>query len=357
MKKLITIIILVLLVGLYWNSHKTKNTLSVVKIGVIAPFSGDNAFWGEGIKNALILAQENIKSDKFNFELIFEDAKMDSKLVSVAANKLVNIDKVDAVISIFSSPATIINSFTVPKNIIHFAMLWNKEPALENPSVFAHWSIIEKEAKMLADYLIEKGYKRPALLTVNHLGFNTGQAILEKEFAKSGLEFVAVEKFNFGLRDFKPSILKLKEQNPDIYLVHCFMPELAIAIRQLRELGINAPITGMEIALYGEVMDLFEGQFFVNPKKPKDSFLKSYNKRFGVDSTLAAPNSYDIYNMLVYAFDKAGTKDNNKVIEVLSNIKDFDGVMDEFNMLEGGIVDTPVAVMKIKNGKLIKVEN
>ncbi len=359
MKRFIfSFIVLILLFGLYWNSSKTKplSNRDVVKIGVVLPLSGDNAFWGEGIKNSLILANETIKSDKFDFELIFEDVKMDSKLVSIAANKLVNIDKVDAVISIFSSPAAVVNSFTIPKNIIHFAMLWNKAPALENKSTFAHWAVIEEEAKLLADYLIKKRYKSPALLTVNHLGFNTGQAILEKEFAKEGLGFTAIEKFNFGERDFKASILNLKAKNPDIYLVHCFMPELAIAIKQLRELGIDAPITGMEIALYGEVIKLFENQFFVNPKKPKEEFLKLYEKRFNQQSTLAAPNAYDIYNMLVYAYDKAEKKDNDKVINILSNIKNFDGVMDNFDMLEGGIVDTPVAIHKIKNGQLVKVE-
>jgi branched-chain amino acid transport system substrate-binding protein len=352
---IIVVICLLLVVLILTNKNKIvkSDNKPVVKIGVIAPMTGDNSFWGEGMRNSLILASENIKSDKFNFKLIFEDVKMDPKLTAIATNKLVNVDKVDAIISIFSSPAVIVNSYTVPKNIIHFSMSWDKEPA-KAKSTFAHWSIIDKEAKMLAEYMIKKGYKRPAMLTVNHSGFNKGLEILETQFKKYDLEFVGVEKFNFGLRDFKPIIMKLKEKNPDIYLVHCFMPELSIAIKQLRELEINDPITGMEIALYGEVMDLFEGQFFVNPKKPKDEFLKAYKDRFGVDSTLAAPNSYDIYKMLIYAFDKVGSKDNDKVIKVLSEIKDFDGVMDSFDMLENGVVDSPVAIMKIENSQIVE---
>ena len=76
-----------------------ENTKPVVKIGVILPLSGNNSAMGEASKKAMLMAiADNTKqSNKYNYEIIFEDNQMITSKTAVIANKLININKVDVI--------------------------------------------------------------------------------------------------------------------------------------------------------------------------------------------------------------------------------------------------------------------
>ena len=81
----------------------------VVKIGVIAPFSGPEKAWGEngllGIKTALELKPYLLNGDKP--ELILEDDKNDPELTVKALHKLATEDQVSAILIFSDSEAVL----------------------------------------------------------------------------------------------------------------------------------------------------------------------------------------------------------------------------------------------------------
>jgi branched-chain amino acid transport system substrate-binding protein len=81
------------------TTQQTQNeqNVQVVKIGVIAPLSGPAAMYGDDVVRAYTYAVEefNTSQDKYQMQLIFEDGKCDQKDATSAAQKLIDIDKVD----------------------------------------------------------------------------------------------------------------------------------------------------------------------------------------------------------------------------------------------------------------------
>ena len=78
-----------------------------VKIGAILPLTGDAALYGEICKSAADLAVEDINAKGGirgrQLAIIHEDSQADPKLAVSAANKLISVDKVSAIMGAMGS--------------------------------------------------------------------------------------------------------------------------------------------------------------------------------------------------------------------------------------------------------------
>jgi ABC-type branched-subunit amino acid transport system substrate-binding protein len=52
----------------------TRAESEPLRLGMMAPLSGDFAEYGAHIKNGILLAQENLKSEGIDTEIFYEDA-------------------------------------------------------------------------------------------------------------------------------------------------------------------------------------------------------------------------------------------------------------------------------------------
>ena len=130
-KSIIGIIIVIIIIGGIWYGVSRKSAEEgVIKIGVIAPLSGNLAFLGEGYKNAFLLAKEGLKNTRYNYELIFEDDQMEPAKTATALQKLISIDQVNAVVSFTSGPANVISPIAEQNKIIHFGIATDPNAAI-----------------------------------------------------------------------------------------------------------------------------------------------------------------------------------------------------------------------------------
>ena len=77
------------------------------KIGVLFATTGDVAVYGIPMLQAVQLAQEQAKANGVNVELVVEDSRCEPQAAATAMQKLVTVDKVDAVIGEICSSATL----------------------------------------------------------------------------------------------------------------------------------------------------------------------------------------------------------------------------------------------------------
>jgi ABC-type branched-subunit amino acid transport system substrate-binding protein len=70
-----------------------------LRVGVISGLTGAAAKWSRFQNNGMVLAQEELQSEGVQIELLFEDAQTSAPKVITAFNKLVQLNKVDAVIA------------------------------------------------------------------------------------------------------------------------------------------------------------------------------------------------------------------------------------------------------------------
>ncbi len=101
-KKILVVVGLIIVINaLFVAVFSNNKNLDKIKIGVILPLSGEQAVIGDGIRNALELANNQLKVP---YTIIYEDDGFDPKKGVAAYLKLINLDKVNLIIN--TSPTT-----------------------------------------------------------------------------------------------------------------------------------------------------------------------------------------------------------------------------------------------------------
>jgi branched-chain amino acid transport system substrate-binding protein len=328
----------------------------LVKIGVSAPLTGDNAHLGETMRDAMTMASENLSADtKYDYQIIFEDDALEAKKAAAAANKLVSVDKVDALASLSSGTGGVISPIAEQNKIIHFGIA-SAQSVADGDFNFIHWTSPVEQARKMSEELQKRGIRKLAIIELNHPAFIEMRDRLKEGLAGSSVEIVSDQMANPGEKDFRSVIAKAKETGPDLYMLLFFSPELEILAKQIREAGIQTGLTAIESFGLSSEPQLYEGQWYVDAGDAKKEFYEKYITRFGKAPQLGAPNAYDIVNIIVYGFEHAdappGVKPREEnVVRALHAIKGLDGMMGTISIDDKGVVFSPAAVKTIKDGK------
>jgi len=355
---IVVLVIIVVLVAVFYKPAPKE----AIKIGAILPLTGSMAYSGESLRDAILLAQSQLpKESKYTYEVIFEDDALDPVKASTAINKLINIDKVDAVISTGSGSGNVISSLTQQNKVIHFGVTSDLNVA-KGEFNFIHWTPPESQAKKFVEEIKNRGIKKLAFIGVQHEGTKAKWEKAKEELNKIGIEVVTEEWFPFGTRDFKTIILRAKQVNPDIVMIQALSPELEIFAKQAKELDIGIPLTTIEAFEYTKQPELFEGYWYIQAAEPTDKFTTEYITKYNDIPKLGSPYAYDSFNLIVEGFERVGKNYKGEptpetIVQELLKIKDFLGAAGTLTMKENGIIWSDAVVKMIKNGKPVIIND
>ncbi len=346
---------LIIVAGFTVSGCEKTGVKETFKIGVSAPLTGNVGFVGEGMKNAMLLAKERLGDTKYNYEFIFEDSQFDPKVAASAAHKLISIDKVDAIVSV-GHGGPIISPLATKNDIIHFSI--SIQPWLaEGDNNFLHWAPSRELNRVLVEELQRRGIKKVGVFrTVSFEGWAVYLDDFNKRRKGTDIMLVTDQTFQDGTKDFRELILKAKKSNPDIYLLLAQTPELEILAKQIKEAGIDTPLTSIESFEATKETDLFEGYWYVSAISPTSDFTDAYEKQYHDKPPVASANAYDIVNLIVTAVEKAGAGSpakpaTAKISKELRKIKNFPGALGNLVVGDDGIVLSGVQLKMIKNGE------
>lgn len=350
------IVVLIVIGGIWYGVSKQPEEQGVIKIGAILPLTGDSAFMGQSAQKAILLAKEQMPGGKrYNYELIFEDGESDAVTAVSALNKLINIDKVDAIISFTSTQGNPISPITQQNKIIHFCVASDANVA-KGEFNFIHWTPPESEAEKFVEEMQTRNLRKMALIAVQDPGLIETWKISKEKLQKAGIEITNEEWFIPGTRDFRTIILKIQKSNPEIIDIGAWSPELEILAKQIKELNVNIPLTTVEAFEFTEKPDLFEGYWYIQGAEANEKFNNDYFAKYNDRPQVGAANGYDIFNLIILGFENAGKNYKDKptpesVVQELLKVKDFPGVLGKLTMRKDGIVWSDAVVKIIKDGK------
>ncbi len=96
-------------------AQATENSAYIPQIGFVLPLSGEWAFLGEGIRDGALLAQQDLANKGESIRLVFEDNQGDlAKSLSVGRD-LIEVRRVDAIVSIISGVGNVIVFFLMTR--------------------------------------------------------------------------------------------------------------------------------------------------------------------------------------------------------------------------------------------------
>lgn len=347
----------------------------VVKIGFIAPITGNNAALGVGMKNSADLAIKHANASgkyPYKFELVVVDDASDPSTAVAAANKLITDKAVVASGGHFNSGCSLATAPVFHKNGMAFLVSAAIHPDITGKG-YKEINRIITEAKaqnVFAGSLAAKDWGVKTICLINdrtdYGKTNAGQ--FGENAVKNGAQVLSDDGINVGQQDFSAVLTNIKAKNPDCVYFGGMATEAALIKRQMADLQINC----LFLSDSGIISDTFnkiagpaaEGMIAFNIGKPLEDLPGG--KKFMEDYAAAKyPEPYD--NLGHFGYDtvmmlcdvigknKVGT-DRKKAIEALRKAE-YDGVLGKTSFDENGQTkNTLITTYISKDGKWVAYE-
>jgi branched-chain amino acid transport system substrate-binding protein len=362
-KKIITTILAVIIVILIIISVGGKKDDGVIKIGFIGPLTGGAASYGDLYKAGVQFAYSDLlkdgERDGKKFQVIYEDGGCDSKTAVSAAQKLMNVDKVDAIIGGMCSGETMAMIDLVNQNKIPVITAGsNPEIATKSNYVFQIWPVDSYGGKVMADMVKKYSPKTVAVLSANTTYALGISDVFIKEFGNVAM----YEKFTEDQTDFKSVVAKVRDIKADALIINTQTPgTLLVLAKQLRESGIETQI----YTAYHNSEDVLKSPHLagmrtvVVPVLESDSkdLVKRFKEKTGTEASMPfiIAGGYDSLDLFINAFSENG-KNSDKIVKYLEGIKDYKGLTGKFNFVNHQVNGLNLPIMELVNKKLVDIK-
>lgn len=325
----------------------------IVKIGVIAPMSGSQASLGDEIRHALTLAQEDLRSNSYEYQVIIEDDQMSASKTAPAAQKLLNVDRVDALITFSSGTGNVAAPMAERLGVPHISICSDPNVA-KGKYNFIHATPPSVEARRFAQEVARRGIKSIAIFELNHQGALAISNAMLKEIEPLGIKVTSRNRVNSGERDFRMPIAKVKSEKPDLLFLILFSPEVELLQKQINEAGLTIPSSGIETFDITEKPELFEGFWYVSSSAVPAALRQRMAQKFNVKKFYLAGFTYDAVNLIAQAAENAAAGESaslrEKIARELQSPGRFKSILGPLSADSEGIIQSPALLMQIKNG-------
>jgi len=329
-----------------------------IKLGFVYPLSGEYAFVGDALRSGVQMAHYEMNQSgqlRHNYELVFEDCAFVPAVTAMVANKLINVNKVDALMSVWGPGAQIVGPIAARNNVVHLANDWDTTWVEKLPTTLDISGPSDEYARLQIDMIKQQGHTRIAWIQQNSSDWNNAaKQFLAMLKEHPELELVRHEKFTSPLRDFRTTLSKVALDKPDIVLVWSILPESEIILKQNKELGLNLNITGFfedisETSLMGE-------RPFICFTNPTGKFVEAYRAHYGTDAPLNSNWGYDAFTLLAKAYESfpADQKPSTaELMEAAKTLQPWTGAAGTITSRGNGIFEERFKVVRFKDGKIV----
>src|SRR3954465_15827852 len=242
-----------------------------ILLGVSGPLTGPNAQYGAQWKQGFDLALEElggvVGKDKRPLVYQFEDSQSDPRQSVAIAQKFVADPRIVMELGDFSSPASMAASPIYQRGgLVQFGFT-NSHPDFTKGGDYMWSNSLSQtdEQPELAKLLKELGMKRPAVIPLNTDWGRTSRDILVKSMKADGLEVAAVEGFLPDEKDFRPTLVRIRDSNPDGIALIAYYSDAALIARQVRQQGLKQTIAAVSSVYSPKLIELggeaVEGMF------------------------------------------------------------------------------------------------
>ena len=343
---------LILSLGLLIPAGVTGEKLEEYKVGAVFAITGPASWLGEPERNTALMIEEEInKAGGINghpLKLIIEDTVGDATKTVNAVKKLINSDKVCAIIGPSRSGCTlavvpIMQEAQVP--LVSCAAAESivlAKDGTQNKWIFKTPQKDSHAAEKIFEDMKSKGISRIAILS-GTTGFGAqGRKQLIKLAPAWGMEIVADETYSPKDSDMTVQLTKMKGKKPQAIVNWSIVPAQAIVCKNMQQLDMEIPLYQSHgfgnikyVAAAGGAAEgtLFPcGRLLVvdylpenNPqKKLLADYKKDYEDRFKEKVSTFGGHAYDSLWLVIEALKAVGP-DRAKIREYLENKKDYVG--------------------------------
>jgi len=350
-----------------------------VKIGAIFSVTGAASFLGEPEKNTVLMLKEQInKSGGINgrpVEIIIEDSKSDESAAVLAAKKLIERDKVIAIIG----PSTTGESMAVipiatkaqVPLISAAAGAGITQPVKDRYWIFKTAQYDTSAVEAIYAHLKRQGITKIGIVSVTTGFGDAGRKALHDMAKQSGITIVSDERYGPKDADMTTQLTKIKAAGAQAVINWSVGPGHVVVTKNWHALKMGIPLyqshgwgSKKNIELAGKAAEGVIaplGRVVVWNKLPDNHVQKSLLKKFVTDYTARfkgepgqfGAHTYDSMQMILEALKKVGP-DRSKLRDyVENNLKKWPGAGGVYTMSPTdhcGLDKNAFEMVVVKNG-------
>ena len=302
-----------------------------IKIGGVAPATGEAATFGASTKNGfdMAVAEWNAKGGVMGkqVKMSFADDKGDPAEAATVWTKLIEQDKVSAVVGTVMSKCSLAGApiSQAAKIPMISTSSTNPKVTLVGNYIFRVCFIDPFQGTVGAKFAFDdlKAKKAACLFDVGNDYTKGLSEFFKTKFTALGGEVVGFEGHATGTSDFKAQLTKVLAAKPDVLYVSDYYSDVAIIAKQARELGFKGPMVGGDGWDSPKLVEIagpaIEGCYFTNHYAKEDKspivqeFVKKYTDKYKASPDALAALAYDATNIMLDAINRAGSTDGTAI--------------------------------------------
>lgn len=347
------------------------------KIGVIVSLSGTAAPLGQSEKRSIELLGKQLGEkgiDGTPVEFLIEDDESDPAKANIAANKLINQEKVCAIVGCSTTGSTLAIASTIEKASIPLVAM-AAGTKVTDPVKKWIFSVAPGDSLVIQRVMIyfkdELKIKKFAILHDANAYGTGGADEVKAQAPKYNLSITANESYGSADTDMTAQLSKIQQTEAEAILVWGTNPGPASIARNMQQLGIKVPFVGSSGIASQKFIDLagpaaegatFPASRLILPstipagsewEKTVTRFNQEYKSAYNMNIDTFAAHGWDASNIVVNAIRKVGEEPDAIRLEI-QNLKEWpgaDGVFTYSATDHAGLKVDALVMVKVENGK------
>jgi len=314
-------------------------TAATFRLGSLCPVTGAGSPYGSGMQKAIEIGVAEVNAaggaGGRKLELFSEDGQTKPDAAVLAAKKLIEVNKVQAILGTWSSGVTLaVMPLTDAAGIIE--MNCSGAPAISTQDtkdlVWRFQATNDRFGQAFAVIAEKRGYKRPATMAFNNASGIGNAEGFRKAWEKKGGKLVGSVVYEPNRPSYRTELQQILAQKPDVIVTGSYLPDSTIILREWYQSGQEvkwimpgwAANPDLVKALGNEVVEgLISVDSVSNENAASFKALDAaYQKATGkpVSTNVYAAMTYDMVMCLALAMEAAGP--NATVAQVNAKIRD-----------------------------------
>ncbi|MBH5387629.1 ABC transporter substrate-binding protein [Bradyrhizobium diversitatis] len=358
-----------------------------IVIGTHQDLSGPIKGWGVPVSNGMKMAVEEVNAaggiNGRKIRLVVEDSGYDPKKAVLASQKLIERDKIFAMVGPMGSPTVLAaQDILLDAGVLQLFPLTAAEftfkfdPAKPQERLkFNNLLPYVESTRAALKYMIEaKNFKKPCIM---HQDDEYGKNVLDgfnQQLAAMKVQPASITSYKRGASDFSAQVAKMKSDGCDLVVLGAVLREPIGTMSEAKKLGWDVtflgatPVNVLEVPALGKevVEGLYSASNFEIPYedtakgKVKD-WLVHYKKMFGTDANTQAIIGYNAVMTFAHYANKAG-KDltGQKMLDALESGDKFQDIFNSPPTVfskTNHLATTITQVQQVKNGRWVLIKD
>jgi branched-chain amino acid transport system substrate-binding protein len=313
-----------------------------VYLGVSGPLTGPNAQYGAQWKQGFDLALDEVNAtggiNGRPLAYIFEDSQSDPRQAVAVAQKFVADKRIVVELGDFASPASMAATPIYQRaGLVQFGFT-NSHPDFTKGGDYAWSNSVSQadEQPLNADYAKRLGLKRLAVLHLNTDWGRTSKDLFVKAVKDGGGEVVATEGYLPDEKDFRSTLVRIRDAKPDGLMLESYYADAALIMRQVKQAGLALPVVAASSVYSPKLFELggdaVEGlyssaRYFPEDPRPEvHKFVEAFKAKYGKEPDAFNAYAYDTIVLIAQVLRQFGI-DRKAVHDGLAKVKDVPSII------------------------------